>query len=114
MWGKQVRARSWSFFRHLLPAGGGYSLWLDLCRCVDQPVCEVHVQDLSSVFEDVQVWVLLGYDSHSDRKSITRSGTRADIAEDSAFGNNDYVGRGPESVNAPLRLWSPMNIAHDT
>ena len=112
MWGKQVRARSWSCLRHLLPAGAGYSGLISVVASIN-PCAKCMDQDLSSVLEDVQVWVLLGHDFHSDRKSITRLGTRADIAEDSPLGDNDYVGRGPESVNAPLRLWSPMNIAHD-
>jgi hypothetical protein len=30
------------------------------------------------------------------------------------LGDNDNVGRGPESVNAPLRLLSPMDIGHDS
>ena len=46
MWGKQVRARSGSFFRHLLPAGAGYSGLISIVASIN-PCTKCMYQDLS-------------------------------------------------------------------
>jgi len=87
MWGKQVSAGSGSLLCwHLLPAGAGYSGLISVVASIN-PCTKRMYQDLSSVLEDVQVWVLLGYDfSQRSEINITRFGTRSDIAKDRALG----------------------------
>ena len=54
-------------WRHLLPAGAGYPGLISVVASIN-PCTKCMYQDLSTVLEDVQVWVLLGDDFHSDRK----------------------------------------------
>jgi hypothetical protein len=115
MWGKQVSAGSGSLLCwHLLPAGAGYSGLISVVASIN-PCTKRMYQDLSSVLEDVQVWVLLGYDfSQRSEINITRFGTRSDIAKDRALGvTPTWAGNGKRECSASSAV-AKMNTAHDS
>jgi hypothetical protein len=96
------KARSQRTFRHL-PKPVAELLWINLSSRFDQTVYEVHVERLAPILEDVQPWVLTGHIPHASGATITCFAAGSNTAKDRVFGDNDYVGRGPETPDAVLR-----------